>query len=198
MFLHQTRLNKMAKEAYKSELFIGNLADGLVLSSGKWLVWVDQFYVSNKLKGLVMELAGCLPRTNSVFKISRKDPRPEYLESDAAYISILKAFERIDTKLVETPLIVNENLKLLQHGKDFSILGVPLNWYQAVDKYSIDYSIEGEPTGPCCSGTLNPEVYWYNSICKYMVIPTQLSTVKVHPELIETLETINFDTKNKS
>lgn len=57
MFLHLGNFTKQMKVAYKNgRLDIGMLNNGLFISSGHWIVWIEEKHVPNKIKAMIMEL----------------------------------------------------------------------------------------------------------------------------------------------
>jgi len=192
MFLNISKFTNLTKKAYKTRLIIGDIADGLFIMAPKWSVWVKHEYVHNKIKAVVMELAGELPSYGEVFEVSKSNPEPQMVEK-LSIIKMLQGAKEADQKLIVTPIVLNtlaKAVRLLQHHKDSTIIGVPEECFQMIDKNLIDLNIEGEPTGPCCTDYSNL-IYWYNSIGIVFMLPSNIADKdKV---ILGALENVDFN-----
>lgn len=191
MFLNISKFTKLMKEAYKTKLVVGDLNGGTIIHSGHWLVWMDNDYIPNKIKATIMELAGELPMVGFVFEINKSLDAPQLvLEHDPLH-RLIESVEKADYKLIDTKLVLSKRsgIRLFQSTKTNNIVGIPEEQFQIIDKYAINYDIEGEPTGPCYTGTEHSPLYWYNSLCTVVIHPNILEK----NDLIEALEEVDFE-----
>lgn len=181
MFLHLGRFTKQVKEAYKSyRLDIGNINDGMLISSGHWMVWIKNQHVSNEIKAVVMLLAGTLPKPGEMFTVEKDKADPQYKIVDGYFLRYILRND-LYLKLVVTPILLTENhdIRMIQ-GPDRQIHGINQEFLDMVDKEEIDFDAgEGTPTGPCFNGDINQGVYWYNDFGMVMICPVMTKKVEI-------------------
>lgn len=195
MFLNTNRFSKLTKEAYKFRLMIAEIENHTVISSSKWLVSIENEFVPNKVKALIMELAGCLPEPNKVYKIDKSLNAPEDVTNQylIPMTQLIENADKADIKFIPTPIINDKYppIRLLQNAKTAQIVAVPEDYYQMVDKNCINYEIEGEPTGPCSTADNKAPFYWYNSIGLIIIAPAKFADTGIS----EALATVDFNEK---
>jgi hypothetical protein len=173
MFLHLGRFTKQVKDAYKSyHLDIGNINDGMLISTGYWMVWIKNQYVSNEIKAVVMLLAGTLPKPDEMFTVEKHRPDPQCKIIDDCFYRCISR-DDLYMKLVVTPVLLTENydIRMIQ-GLDRQIYGINQDYLDIIDKEAIDFDAgEGTPTGPCFTGDINQGIYWYNDFGIVMILP---------------------------
>lgn len=176
MFINTKVLSKLMKNAYKAQLKVGCLNDGLVLIGGHWAIWFADENVPNKVKALVIELAGDLPKPGCLFKICKEFPEPQYELVTEDISSIFDGIAGAVNKLNVSPLVLTSwrNTRLLQATDETqSIVELEEVLFSLIDKSEIDLNIEGEPIGPCYCFYPHGPIYWYNEQCKLMVLPVK-------------------------
>jgi hypothetical protein len=197
MFLNINKFSKLAKEAYKFELIIGDIDDHTIITSNKWLVSIENEFVPNKVKALIMELAGRLPKANTVYKIGKSIEVPEDV-TGTYLIPIRRLIEnsnQANIKFAITTIIDDRYspVRLLQNTRNSQIVAISESQYQLIDKGCINYEIEGEPTGPCSAGNDADPIYWHNSIGLIMLVLTSFKNT----ELLDALRDVDFSDKEK-
>ena len=185
------------KEAYRSSgLRIGNLEYGLIIFTGHWGLWIDEDHIPNKVKAIVMELAGELPEEGKVFKVSKEEAAPQYelTLNDWFYLNVLEKSSKepvsktgvmIDLKYTECELMqVNRTKRMALINRKLMSL---------IDISEIDYNVEGEPAGPC-TGLSNEMYFWRNATCTLLLLGTK---VPEDDTVIGTLSCIDFEKEAK-
>jgi len=197
MFLNLSKFTSLVKSAYKAKITFGNINGGLAIVSGHWGVWLENDYVPNKIKAIVMELAGELPNPGMIFEVSKTNPDPQIVDRYAVIGDLFESVENADQKMVVTPIVLktHREIRLLQmnhNGK--AMIGIPEEQFQIINKYMIDPDVEGEPTGPCCS-TFQSPIYWHNSICTFVIMPIDIKSMD--QDILNALADIDFFKKCK-
>jgi hypothetical protein len=189
MFLHLGRFTKQMKEAYKNHhLDIGNIEDGLLISSGTWITWIENQYVPNAVKAAVMLLAGTLPKPGTMFRVEKRFPEPQYQIIDDYFYKYISRTGLL-LKLVATPIMLTENydIRMLQ-GPDRQVYGIRQDYLDMVDKEAIDFDGgESTPTGPCFTGDINQGIYWYNDFGTVMICPMATKKIEI-PAVLSLLQ----------
>lgn len=201
MFINENHFASLAKTAYKnSGITFGNIeigsdgynggTEGIFISSGYWGIWFDKLYMSNKLKDLLIELAGILPTEGKCYKVSKSEPTPQ------AYLDEMdtKIFDnvRISNKaFTVTPVLFKGN-RLLKSKENKRIVAINDYYYKIIDLSKIDYEIEGEPEAAVTSNitdeVLTHPFYWRNEICIYFIMP-----LKFENDVTRALQDVDFN-----
>ncbi len=175
MFISTSQLSKLMKEAYKGGgIRIGNLEEGLMIMGSTWGLWIDENYIPNKVKAIVMELAGTLPAEESVFKVSKDEAAPQYELTLDNYYYINQM--ELACKEPATRTGVYLDLKyceyeLLQVNHTGMIAMINRRLTELIDPGEIDHKVENEPSGPC-TGLSNGMFFWKNATCTLMLLHT--------------------------
>ena len=188
MFLHLSNLKKQMKKAYTDgKLDIGNINDGLLISNGHFMIWIDNNYISNTVKSLVVLFAGIMPKKNELFTVSKHEKDPQYKLSDTYNKALFRG--NLMDKLITIPITLNENYEIkLMQGPDRVIYGVNLEYLTLVDIEACDFDAgENAPTGPCFSGDITDGIYWYNGIGTVMIMPLKPKKFEI-PEILSLLK----------
>lgn len=196
MFVSTSKLVKFAKEAYKTGgIRFGNLDDGLVIIGSSWGLWIDENYIPNKVKAIVMELAGTLPEKNTVFTVNKDDPRPQYelVLNDHLYINRVQQSSK--NSVISTGTFLNlkfSEYELLQIACSKKIVMVNRKLMELIDFNEIDHDIENEPAGPCTD--YGGSFFWRNATCTLMLLGFK---VPEDNPVINALERIDFEEEAK-
>lgn len=197
MFIDEKKMGTQMKKAYKDKLIIGDIEEGLVISNAHWLLWIDNDYVSNKVKALVVEYAGLMPGYGQVFSVSKAEPNPQFMIDVDYIINIIQGHKNAYDNYMVTPILLSghKDIRLLQHNKSKEIYAIDQECLSLVDKSKIDYEIESEPLGPCSRTSTGNEFYWYNGICIYYVLPIGLKDNDV--AIGKALKNVDFSKKGE-
>lgn len=72
MIFHEGKLSALLKREWKREGFsVGKHMGNYILAGGHWALQIDKEYLSNKIKGTVMELSGLLPDEGEMLKVQK-------------------------------------------------------------------------------------------------------------------------------
>ncbi len=174
MFISSKVLTKLIKEQYKTVLKVGYVNNGITIIGGEWAVWMDYQYVPNKVKGVIVELAGGLPEKNKLFKLSKDYPNPQYEAITPDIEELFKDIEIADNVLRISPLILTsgEPMRLLQADNALqNIVEIKEKLLGLFDLSELDLDNEGHPTGPCYADDPYGRIYWYNGIAMMYIQP---------------------------
>lgn len=190
MFLDLNKTIKFIKQAYRKNLRIGNIEGKTIITSGYWLIAIENDKVPNKIKAIIMELAGELPKPGILFEVTKEYSNPQICINKELYLSIMDNVKKANHKMYMTPLSLTNGTRLLQTQIDgmVDMHGVSEEYLSMIDKTCIDHDIEGEPTGPCCIEGGVMGIYWYNSSGMVVIYPIRLPD----SEMINALCTVDF------
>ncbi|HWQ29475.1 MAG TPA: hypothetical protein VN549_00680 [Negativicutes bacterium] len=192
MFLDIPKFTGILKSAYKnSGLTIGYLNEGLVVSSGYWIIWLRAENIPNKIKALVVELCGFIPESQMMFYISKDNPNPQYkIETADRIQDMIEDFRDADKKLHITPVVLLEgfDVRLLQTPTRV-LVGMNEAYFGIIDPSNVDYGQESMPTGPCFREAPETGIYWHNENCIVIVFPAKVRNT----EVAEALQKVDFN-----
>ena len=192
MFLNSAALIKQMRVAYSGNgITFADKEDGLVINASVWFVWIHNSHVSNKIKAVVMELAGVLPERGSIFTVSKQNPTPQYRIDGDTNSWILGVISNCKEPLKVTPVCLFEDkeVRLLQDTRLCQMHGINNLFFNIIDKTQVDLEIESEPIGPGYYKQVKTGICWYNEICKFMIMPFYSK----RKEVLESLSTVKFD-----
>lgn len=190
MFISTSVLKKHMKKAYDTGfIHIGNKEEGLFISTGHIAAWIDNEYIPNKVKALVMEFAGTMPDIDSVFKVSKADPTPQY-ELDQEYFYLRDMWNKFKIPCTRTKvhLDLSESHEIFQNNKSKNLSIVRDDNLALIDLGEIDYDYENLPTGP--STMFGGQFMWSNATCKLLITASKMPEDN---EVLENLKLINFE-----
>lgn len=192
MFLDISKFTGMMKQAYKnSGLTIGYLNEGIVITSGYWVVWLRDEQMPNKIKAMIVELCGFVPDQQMMFYISKDNPNPQYkIETTDKVLDMLESYRDAENKLHITPVLLLEGIdvRLLQTSTR-DLVGVNEAYFGIIDPTNVDYGQESMPTGPCFKSSPNSGIYWHNENCIVILLPARIKG----DNIAEALRVVNFD-----
>lgn len=176
MFISTTQLSKLMKEAYKgSGIQVGNIDEGLIILGEHWGLWIDENYIPNKVKAIVMELAGVLPAQGRILKVSKENPEPQYelILDNYFYLNELEKSSKEPASKTRVMLDLKyAEYELLQIDRMKRIALINRKLMSLIDTSELDLNIEGEPSGPCTGVTSNV-YFWRNTACTLMLFGTE-------------------------
>lgn len=190
MFISTSTLKKHMKKAYDtSSLHIGDKEEGLFISTGHIAVWIDNEYIPNKVKVLVMEFAGVLPDENAVFKVSKSEPTPQYvLDQDFFYLRDMWNKYKIPCTRTKVHLDLCGLHEVFQNNKTKGLAIVSDTYLDLIELSEIDLDYESNPTGP--STMLGGKFMWSNATCKLLITASKMPEDN---EVLNSLKLINFE-----
>lgn len=192
MFINTSQLKKMMATAYKGAgLRIGHKEEGYVIIGTTWGVWLDENYIPNKVKALIMELAGTLPNENTVFIVSKEKPIPQYeldFNSEYFYLNNLQSKAKLPVTVTNILFDNNYNVyNLLQINHSLQITMMNKSLLDLIDLTEIDFDLENTPSGPCT--VEDSAFYWRNATCTLLLLSTKIPE---NSKVIKVLSNIDF------
>ena len=192
MFISTKVLTKLIKDSFKVRLRVGCIDGGILIVGNEWAVWIDYEYVPNKVKGIIVELAGGLPDKNKLFAVCKEYPNPQYEIITPDITTLFNDMEHAVNSLSISPITLKGSVRLLQTQDSLqNIVEVREKLLDLVDLSELDYDIEGEPTGPCYASDPYGSIYWYNDVGKLLI----MSQGKRDNPLFSVLSEVKFDEK---
>jgi len=192
MFISTKVLTKLIKDSFKVRLRVGCIDGGILIVGNEWAVWIDYEYVPNKVKGIIVELAGGLPDKNKLFAVCKEYPNPQYEIITPDITTLFNDMEHAVNSLSISPITLKGSSRLLQTQDPLqNIVEVREKLLDLVDLSELDYDIEGEPTGPCYASDPYGSIYWYNDVGKLLI----MSQGKRDNPLFSVLSEVKFDEK---
>lgn len=194
MFLNLTLLKKELFASFKTTgLYIGKREGQFFISDGSMGFCIEEEYTPKKLKGILVELIGELPKEGTCFRY-RKDLKTE------------KGMELFDLKdrwrgardcVVQTPLILKEwthEMCLFQRNENRELVAVDRVYVDLLSDKELDLEIEDMPGRPAYESGI---LYWHNATMTYFACETKMKEA-VREVLFPTLQTIAFAEKEMS
>jgi len=200
MFLNINKFEKEVKRQYKDKsITIGMVydkneeTDMLMLWAGIWAVYISSKYLSNKIKALVVELLGDMPKPGQIFEVSKQDPTPQLQIFHPMYVRRLDERWEATNKLVPTNILLEDSavLRLFQDFTSKDILQFDDNLLSMIDQYEIDIETESMPTGPCRKADDMSLAYWHNEVGTVIIAPRKSK----NKDIIEALKVVSFKEK---
>nr|WP_308743497.1 hypothetical protein [uncultured Anaerocolumna sp.] len=192
MFINSSHLKKLMTTAYKGGgIQIGYIDEGYVILGGRWGVWLDVNYIPNKIKAIIMELAGTLPEEDTIFSVSKENPMPQLTidTQDYTHINILQREAKIPVAVTGVLLDKKYSVySLLQVAMNNELIMMDTNLINLIDFSEIDHDQEGVPAGPCTNFG-QAMYFWRNATCTLLLIGE--TAPKGNP-VIQALSRISF------
>jgi len=192
MFISTKVLTKLIKDSFKVRLRVGCIDGGILIVGNEWAVWIDYEYVPNKVKGIIVELAGGLPDKNKLFAVCKEYPNPQYEIITPDITTLFDAIDHANNSLSISPITLKGSIRLLQTKDPLqNIVEVKEKLLDLIDLSELNYEVEGEPTGPCYASDPYGSIYWYNDTGKLLI----MSQGKRDNPLFSILSEVTFDEK---
>ncbi|QHQ61366.1 hypothetical protein Ana3638_11765 [Anaerocolumna sedimenticola] len=197
MFINPTHLKKLMTAAYKGGgIRIGYFDEGYIIIAGTWMVWLDVNYIPNKVKAIIMELAGVLPEEDTVFIVSKEKPMPQTEMDIHSYfhINTLEKEAKYPVTLSNVLLDKHFNVyRLMQVNESKQLVMMDMNHLNLIDLNEIDYDQENTLSGPCTN--FGQSMYfWRNATCTLLLMGT---AVPAENPVITALSVIDFEKEAK-
>lgn len=193
MFISTSNLKKLMNIAYKGPgIRIGHKDEGYIILGSTWGVWIDEYHIPNKVKALIMELAGTLPNEDSIFIVSKANPIPQYeFDFNSNYFYLNRLQTKAKVPVFVTNILYDNNYKtyrLVQNGKSMQLTMIDIILYDLIDLTEMDIEVENTPSGP--STEFNDSYYWRNATCTLLLLGTK---VPENNKIIDALASVDFE-----
>lgn len=196
MFINPSILKKHLKKAYHTGVHIGSIDDGLVISQGHFIIWIDYRKVPNDIKAVVVEFLGIIPDENSgMFKASKTEPFAQGEIADE-YITFLDNVPYLKYKTLNTNIMLNDYGKVFQIYKNEdskTTLAADVDLIELFDTGKCDFD-HGEiyPNDEPYTNDYNSMLYWVNDACKLIIFTADMTKNELYKEISATLSAFNF------
>ncbi|WFR56415.1 hypothetical protein QA584_22805 [Anaerocolumna sp. AGMB13025] len=192
MFINPTHLKKLMTASYKGGgIRIGYFDDGYIIIASHWMLWLDVNYIPNKVKAIIMELAGTLPEEDTVFLVSKEKPIPQ-IEMDIHnyfHLNLLEKEAKLPVTLTNVLFESHTNTyKLMQVDDNKWLVMMDMYYLNLIDVNEIDFEHENTPSGPCTT-TGQSMFFWKNATCTLLLMGTSAPT---DSPIISALSEVDF------
>lgn len=193
MFLNISALKKILTNSYKSTgLIVGRLENELVVSTGAGSIGfrIDMDFVPNKLKGILAELIGDLPKEGEIYTYTKEG---QQAEMDFDQFDLYDRWKTAKDFAEKTPVMLRgfvSDYRLLQVNRTGKLIAV---YREYIDLVSMKDLEEGEnmPGHPSYRDGL---FYWKNDRMIYFAGCTGLKE-EISQLLLPALEQFRFTEK---
>jgi hypothetical protein len=192
MFINESQLKRLIKNSYKNNiLFFGDIEDGLVIGNNSFVLCIENNYIPNSVKAMIMEIAGILPAKGELYSCSKKEPMLQTEDPDVrSFLKVKRNCMETSNVAVVTNITVTQNnneYKAIQVNNTGEIHFIRKECVDLIDAGAIDIEYESAPGKATC-GINGVLYYWRNATTTLMLCEYTLDTF-----VKEGLEQITFD-----
>lgn len=193
MFINISLLKKFMVNAYKGAgIRIGHKDDGYIIVTSTWGLWLEEENTPNKVKALIMELAGTLPQEDTIFIVSKEKPIPQLEFDFNATFHINQFYRNAASPVTVTNVMLDKKhgiyrLFQINSTKDFMFMNQM--YLDLIDLGEMDTNVENTPAGPCTNQSGNI-FYWGNAVCTLYLCGYEVTS---EDSIVQALGHINFE-----
>lgn len=193
MFINMSQLKKFMTNAYKgSGIRLGHKEEGYIIITPTWGLWLDEEYIPNKVKAIIMELAGVLPQEDTIFIVSKEKPIPQLEFDFKDDLHINQSYRKATHPVTVTNVLLDKrhgiyHLLQINSNKEFVLMNQ--TYMDLIDLGEMDTDVENTPAGPC-TGESGRIFYWGNAVCTLYLCGYEITGDN---PVIKALKHINFE-----
>lgn len=199
MFLNMSKLDKAMKDAYKNgSLRIGCVHGGTYISNGFFVSWMDNSYLTNAMKGLIVKYAGEMPKEEGKGLLLAYQTAPQIEQPINKIFDLPKFYDEHQKEKVEKTKISYGRIALLQEVYTNKIHFIPMNMLELIDIREIDHERGETQMAPptCLNGTYS--IVFRNSAGMLLVMENRVdSEASGFAELVTCMETIDLNKRRE-
>lgn len=191
MFLNTTILKRLMKDAWKGAgLTVGKEGEDIFLFGGYWIARAKEEFIPNTIKGLIVELAGELPKDGIIFKTIKDCGNQYELPGNSTY-DIKENAKTANCTLEKTNIFMQQGASLcrvLQNTNSNKSILINNALVEIVDPMLIDEA-NGETSviGPTMATPDGHAIYWHSNVSAFMAC-IRISDGEKEVEFLKLLE----------
>jgi len=193
MFIKQSNFKKLLKSAYDGAgLTVGRDEDGILLSGGYWIIWLDESAMSKKAIASIIELTRDLPAKGEVFISTDGGNQYEIPEIDRW--GLLRKADEADKQYKVTGVAVKYGRgysRILQHPGTNDTKMISNSITEMISIREMDTAVEEQPIGPVARKDSSSVVYWKNNVC--ILAACLIDPQEYTAELLRLLENLDLE-----
>lgn len=169
MFLKKSMFKNLLKRSWEGiGLTVGNDGEGIYMIGPYWTIWLERGWMSNKIKSIIIEYAGELPKEGEVFKCWKN--QDNQYEMEQVYPQEFYNPEGLNVEFIDTGVSVedyNGEYRIFQNQNTQESIMIARNIASMVDNDSREDGEEWvrNPHGRIWTGKKTIELFWQNEAC---------------------------------
>lgn len=199
MFLHMSKLDKAMKDAYKrSSLHIGCVHGGTYISNGYFVAWMDNDYLTNAMKGLIVKYAGEMPEEEGKGLLLAYKMAPQIEQPINQIFNLPEYYLKHQREEVERTELSYGKVALLQEADTNKIHFVNKSLIDLIDIREIDHENGETPMVPPVYLVGTYSILFRNSAGMFLVLETRIDSEAIGmTELFKVMESIDLNKRRK-
>lgn len=195
MFLNMSKLDKAMKGAYQgSSLRIGCVHGGTYISSGYFVAWMDNDYLTNAMKGLIVKYAGEMPEEEGKGLLLAYKIAPQFEQPINKIFDLPKFYDGHQKEEVKKTELAYGGAVLIQETDTKKIHFLNKSMIDLIDIREIDHERGETPLASpvYLEGTYS--ILFRNSAGMLLIFETRMdSEAAGMAELVTCMETIDLN-----
>lgn len=195
MFLNMSKLDKAMKAAYKmGVLRIGCVHEGTYISNGHFAAWMNNDYIENEMKGLIIKYAGQMPEEEGKGLLLGPCGSAKIEQPVNQTFDLPKYYISHEKEEVENTDLSYKNMVILQEEYTNKIHFVKKELFNMIDVRMINHECGETPMAPPVHLTGTCSVVFRNSAGFFLVLESVIDSEAVGmAELVKCLKSIDLN-----
>ena len=199
MFLNMSKLDKAMKDAYKKgSMRIGCVHGGTYISNGFFVSWMDNSYLTNAMKGLIVKYAGEMPKEEGKGLLLAYQTAPQIEQPINKIFDLPKFYDEHRKEDVEKTELAYGRTALFQETDTNKIHFMNKSMIDLIDVREIDHERGETPMASpvYLEGTYS--ILFRNSAGMFLAYETRMDSEAAGiAELVKYMETIDLNKRRK-